>query len=100
VAADQGPAGVDSPTQGVVEVPTVSRCEICKQNLDGQPVAFAEASKLGIDERRYAGGEVCLPCGVAIGGTLDGIRLTSTGLAEAIAGLTVAARAVADTDHP
>ena len=75
----------------------MSRCNICNADLDGELTAFAPAEVLGMDPRRWAGGDVCLPCGAAVGGTIDNdVRLTPTGVAEAMATLAKAASAVAD----
>lgn len=69
----------------------MARCRICTTDLDDQPTAVAE-----VDERLGRWWEVCLPCGVAVGGVFEGITLTPAGLAEAMANITTAARAVAD----
>lgn len=68
----------------------MSHCGICSNDLDGRPAAFADAATLGIDGAKFLGGDVCLPCGVTVGGSWDGILLTPWGLAEAASRLTEA----------
>lgn len=70
----------------------MSRCRVCNTNLDGEPTAEAPVERIAGEMRWW---EVCLPCGVAVGGTFEGITLTPDGLAEAMANVTTAAKAVA-----
>lgn len=72
----------------------MSRCWVCSTNLDGQPKAEAPVERTPNGELRWW--EVCLPCGVAVGGTHEGITLTPDGIAQAMANVTTAAQAVAD----
>lgn len=76
----------------------MSRCAVCNDDLDGKPAAFlsrANMERLGPQHGPGTlGSDVCLTCGVMLGGSWEGIELTLDGVAAAIERAALVARRI------